>query len=235
MLNIAILIPTTTKNTKFKNLDDTYLYKYCIPSLLNSLPNEHTYTIYYAIDNDDKIYHKLKTKQKLLNTKLLKNINKVKIISTKGIEKGNVVAMWNKLFEKAYDDENDFFIQMGDDIVFHHKDWLNMCIAQILNNINIGVSAPTDINNPRILTQSVVSRTHMDIFGYYFNPKITNWGCDDWISGVYDSQFLYRNNTTLENRGGKPRYDIINNRELWNELIVEDKKKLRDYINNKIK
>ena len=110
-----------------------------------------------------------------------------------------------------------------------------MCIAQILNNINIGVSAPTDINNPRILTQSVVSRTHMDIFGYYFNPKITNWGCDDWISGVYDSQFLYRNNTTLENRGGKPRYDIINNRELWNELIGEDKKKLRDYINNKIK
>jgi hypothetical protein len=235
MLRVAILIPTTTKGTKFKKLEDTHLYKYCLNSLIATLPQEHKYTIYYAIDDDDKLYNKLQTKKKLSNVKLYKNIHNIKIISTKGIDKGNVVGMWNRLSENAFADGNDYFIQMGDDIVFHHKNWLNVCLGQLIMMNNIGVSSPTDINNPRILTQSVVSRKHLEIFGYYFNPKITNWGCDDWISGVYDSQFIYRNQTTLDNRGGKPRYDVVNDRPLWDKLISQDKLKLKDYINKIIK
>lgn len=230
-MKIGILIPTTTNNTKFKKLEDTHLYKYCLPSLINSLSNEHTYTIYYAIDDNDKLYHKLKTNKKLTNTKLISPINKVKIISTKSITKGDVVSMWNMLFKKAYEDNNEYFIQCGDDILFHHKNWLDVCIDQLKSNMDIGVSSPTDTNNPRILTQSVVSRKHMDIFGYYYNPQIKNWGCDDWITGVYDTKFVYRNPTTLCNRGGKPRYTPENNRELWDKLIAEDMIKLMDYVN----
>ena len=31
-------------------------------------------------------------------------------------------------------------------------------------------------------------------------------------------------------KGGQPRYDPDNDRELWNELIKQDKLKLKDYI-----
>ena len=76
-MKIAILIPTTTKNTKFKKLEDTHLYRFCLPSLTATLSVEHKYTIYYAIDDDDKIYNKCKIKSKLINDKLYKNIDKI--------------------------------------------------------------------------------------------------------------------------------------------------------------
>ena len=230
-MKIAILIPTTTKNTKFKKLEDTHLYRLCLPSLTATLSVEHKYTIYYAIDDDDKIYNKCKTKSKLSNDKLYKNIDKIKIISTNGIDKGDVVSMWNRLFRIAHDEGHDYFFQCGDDIEFYNNDWVNACIKTLSSQLNIGVVAPLDINNTCILTQSFVSRKHMDIFNNYFNPSITNWGCDDWITGVYAPQFTSQlPNHTLCNKGGQPRYNPDDDRELWDQLIKQDKLKLKDYI-----
>ena len=231
-MKVAILIPTTTNNTKFKKLEDTHLFKFCLPSLCNTLPtdNKFKFTIYYGVDKCDKIYHKVKTKQKLTNTKIYQNISNIKFI-TFDVEKGDVVAIWNGLFSRAYDDNNDYFIQMGDDILFHNKNWLEPCIHLLQSKMNIGVVAPTDINNPRILTQSIVSRKHMEIFGYYFNPNIKNWGCDDWITGVYSKQFISQTQQKIQNKGGKPRYIPLNDPQLWNNLINNDKIKLKDYIN----
>jgi len=94
------------------------------------------------------------------------------------------------------------------------------------------MASPIDIKC-RILTQSLVSRKHIEIFGYYFNPKITNWGCDNWINGVYHTEYLYRINThTLENIGDAmaPRYKPLLDEKLWRKLIAEDKLKLKEYI-----
>tara|TARA_R110002110_G_scaffold186407_3_gene393540 strand:- start:239 stop:958 length:720 start_codon:yes stop_codon:yes gene_type:complete len=235
-MNIAILIPTTTNNTKFKKLEDTHLFRVCVPSLMNTLSQEHKYTLYLAIDDDDKLYHKIQTKKKILNKQTYHILNKnikinIKIISTKGINKGNVVGMWNLLHKKAYEDQNDYFIQMGDDIAFHHKNWLNHSIASLHNNQDIGVSSPVDIGNQRILTQSVVSREHMKIFGYYYPEELTNWFCDDWITNVYSDTFIFRTQTALQNLGGKPRYIPNEDKELCEELVKRDIVKLKDYIN----
>ena len=37
------------------------------------------------------------------------------------------------LFKKAYDDGHDYFVQSGDDILYHTKDWLNLCIYHFDN------------------------------------------------------------------------------------------------------
>ena len=67
-------------------------------------------------------------------------------------------------------------------------------------------------NNARILTQSFVSRKHMELFGYYFPPEIINWCCDDWINDVYRAinQFFPLRNHICINVGGEPRYNINN-------------------------
>ncbi len=236
-MKVAILIPTTTKNTKFKKLDDTHLFKKCLPSLLNTLNPNHKYKLYLAIDDDDKILQKLTSKKKLLNRDTYKRINKnikleVEIMSTKGISKGNVVAMWNMMFKKAYDDLNDYFIQQGDDIVYHNQYWLDYCIKYLELNKNIGVSAPIDLNNQRILTQSVVSREHMDIFNNYYPEELKNWYCDDWITQVYSNNFIYKTEQALTNVGGKPRYTPENDKELCDKLVKRDKIKLKSYLNN---
>ena len=64
---------------------------------MRTLSTDHKYTFYYAIDDNDKLYNKLQTKKKLLNKDTYKHFNKninvdIQILSTKNIEKGNVVG-----------------------------------------------------------------------------------------------------------------------------------------------
>ena len=239
-MKIAFLIPSTTKGTKAKKLEDTYLFKYLINSLAHTLSTEHSYTFYYAIDDNDKLYHKLQTKKKILNKNTYKLINKnlnitPVILSTKGIEKGNVVGYWNMLFKKAYEDKNDYFVQCGDDILFLHRNWLELCIRHLHFDIGLGATSPKDIGNPNLMTQSVVSRKHMEIFGYYYPPELTSWFCDDWITKVYGKSLAVFTMSGLQNKGGEPRYtppDWETTKKLCNELVERDLPKLKNYINN---
>ena len=46
---------------------------------------------------------------------------------------------------------------------------------------------PLDSNNERILTQSFVHRTHLDVFGVhaYYPAAFRNWYSDNWATRVY--------------------------------------------------
>ena len=127
------------------------------------------------------------------------------------IPKGHLTVMWNKLFKIAYDDECEYFFQCGDDIEFKTNGWVEDCISKLQENNNIGLVGPVN-NNPRILTQSFVSKKHMELFGYYFPPEIINWFCDDWINEVYRSinKFFPLANHLCINVGGTPRYNVNN-------------------------
>jgi len=234
-MKIAFLIPSTSKGTKAKKLESTLLFKYLIQSLIRTLSSEHKYTLYYAIDDDDKLYSKLQTKKKILNKRYYGNLDITPVIlSTKNIEKGNVVGYWNMLFERAYLDGNDYFVQCGDDIVFHDNFWLDMCIINLNDALNIGCCSPQDIRMPNLMTQSVVSRKHMEIFGYYYPPELTSWFCDNWITDVYGKSFCQFLQCGLENKGGAPRYtppDWEITKKLCSDLVTRDKPKILNYIN----
>ena len=63
--------------------------------------------------------------------------------------------------------------------------------------------------NDKLLTQSIVSYQHYKIFGFYYPPEILNWGCDDWITEIYQQHnMVYRLNQGFYNMGGEPRYKI---------------------------
>tara|TARA_R110000787_G_scaffold116965_8_gene227416 strand:+ start:280 stop:1008 length:729 start_codon:yes stop_codon:yes gene_type:complete len=234
-MKIAFLIPSTTKGTKAKKLEDTFLFKILIQSLIRTLSNEHKYTFYYALDDNDRLYSKLQTKKKILNKRYYGNLDITPVIlSTKNIEKGNVVGYWNMLFERAYLDGNDYFVQCGDDIVFQNNNWLDMCVHNLNQSLNIGCCSPQDIRMPNLMTQSVVSRKHMEIFGYYYPPELTSWFCDNWITDVYGKSFSQFLPCGLENKGGAPRYtppDWEITKKLCSDLVTRDKPKILNYIN----
>ena len=234
-MKVAFLIPSTTIKRPWTKMEDTYLYNYLSKSLLNTLTDKHEYTMYINIDKDDPIYNKRGELDKLII--LLKNKIKVKIISDGKIQKGYVTGMWNYLFKIAYNDNNDYFYQCGDDIDFQHIGWLDTCIDILKSENNIGVCGPLSPPMSRILTQTLVSRKHMEIFGYYFPPEIKNWWCDDWINIVYHPQYLYMQKSLLAiNKGGEPRYTRLNSREnkyyklICFRLANRDKKKITRYI-----
>ena len=76
------------------------------------------------------------------------------------IEKGHVTEIWNRLFRVAYDDNNEYFYQCGDDIDFPNKGikWLDLCIKQLELNNNIGLASPVCYPNKKILTQELIDK-----------------------------------------------------------------------------
>lgn len=247
-MKIAILIPATSYKRKWTDIKESYLYINTIKSFLTTYNKEHNYKFYIGIDEGDIIYDNTENKEYIIRLlSVMKNVDLQFICFHKDIKKGHVTEMWNHLFKISYNDKYDYFVQCGDDIEFKTKHWIDDCIEVLKNNDDIGVSGPY-CNNPRLMTQSVVSRKHMEIFNYYFPPEIINWFCDDWINEVYKSinkLFTLKKHLCL-NIGGNPRYDINNDTTFVNnykvkfqnlklksgEVIKSDIEKLKKYIDN---
>lgn len=211
-MKIGLLIPCTSNGRQWKNIKESYLYKLSIKTFLLTANIEHDYKFYIGIDKNDIIFDN-KDNQKIIYDlkKIFKNID-YEFIVMNDIKKGHLTKMWNILFQKAYDENFDYFFQCGDDINFKTKGWVNDCIKTLQNNNNIGLTGPIN-NNSRILTQAFVSRKHMEIFGWFFPEEIINWCCDDWYNWVYQPKhFFPLRNHFCSNEGGKPRY-IINDNE----------------------
>lgn len=210
-MKIGMLIPSTSFNRQWNDYTDTYLYKYTLISFLTTYDSEHEYIFYIGIDKNDPVYDKEITMNKFIRfISVMKNVS-IEFIYLTNVKKGHLTVMWNQLFQKAYDDDCDYFFQCGDDIRFDTSGWVNSCISTLKKHNNIGMTGPIN-NNTQILTQSFVSRTHMILFEYYFPPQIINWCCDDWINHVYRkiNNFYPLMNHYCSNEGGTPRYTINN-------------------------
>jgi len=234
-MKIAFLIPSTTKNRPWKKIEETYLYTVFGRSFLNTLSDDIDYSIYINIDIDDPIYSKKEEKEKF--ERFIGEKAKIKWISDGHIQKGFLTLMWNYLFEKALEDNNEYFYQCGDDIWFENKDWIKECIEKMKKQNNIGICGPVNPPNYRILTQTLVSRKHYEIFKCYFPVQIKNWWCDDWINYVYYPNYVTKlKNLNAVNIGGEPRYskpdDTLNRkyRHICLKLVKKGKNLLNSYI-----
>ena len=236
-MKIAFLIPSTTKDRNWNKMEDTYIYNVFGKSLLNTLSdnNKIQYSAYIFIDKDDKIYSKENELAKL--RQLIEPRISIKIIHSDTIEKGHLTKMWNLLFSKAYNDGNDYFYQCGDDIYFENKNWIEVCIEILQEQNNIGICGPTNPPNEKILTQTFVSRKHMEIFGGYFPNQIKNWFCDDWINQVYYPTYVKGlPKLVARNIGGNPRYRLPDKNEFYkikhqtNKLTILGRQILSKYL-----
>ena len=248
--NVALLIITTSnKRDEWKCIKDSYLYNLTLKTFLLTYDKEHTYKFYIGIDKNDRIFDNSEHQDEITRfSKVFLNVEFEFVVYDAKVKKGHCTLMWNILFKKAYENKYDYFYQCGDDIIFTTKGWVNDSIKVLKNNNDIGLTGPVN-NNNRILTQSFVSRKHMDIFGWYFPEEIKNWCCDDWYNLVYSPNYLYPlNNHYAVNNGGKPRYDInndpnfvgnnqdafsnnLNNLRLETKILADTHKKIiEDYI-----
>jgi hypothetical protein len=212
---VALLIITTSnKRDNWVNIKDSYLYNITLKTFLYTHDKNNTYKIFIGIDKDDRIFDKKNEQDEI--TKFSKVFPYIEfefiVYDNNKIPKGHHTIMWNILFEKAYNENYEYFYQCGDDINFKTTGWINDSIKMLQSKNNIGLTGPIN-NNNRILTQSFVSRKHMEIFGWYFPEEIKNWCCDDWYNMVYSPEYLYPlMNHYAENNGGQPRYDINNDK-----------------------
>jgi len=226
-----LILATSNNRDNWISIKDSYLYNLTLKSSLLTINREHKYIYYIGIDKNDRIFDKKTAQNEILKFQnVFKHITIEFIVyDNNKIPKGYATLMWNVLFEKAYNDGCDYFYQCGDDMEFKTKNWINDSINMLKSKNNIGLTGPIN-NNNRILTQSFVSRKHMEIFGWYFPKEIKNWCCDDWYNIVYHPNYLYPlKNHFAENKGGQPRYKINNdnNFALNNMMFKNNVQKLR--------
>ena len=105
-----------------------------------------------------------------------------------------------------------FFCLVGDLNLtsHHHHPKTATSLIQVLNNVphRLGVVGPMDIQNTKVLTQAMVSRTHFDIFQTLYPSTFKNWYSDDWLSLVYSSgrTFMIDNVKMLNTNSQGTRY-----------------------------
>ena len=228
-----LILATSNNRDDWKSIKDSYLYNLTLKSSLLTIDTEHKYIYYIGIDKNDRIFDKQNEQKEILKFQnAFKHITiEFLVYDNEKIPKGYSTLMWNVLFEKAYNDGCEYFYQCGDDIEFKTKNWINYSINMLKSKNNIGLTGPIN-NNNRILTQSFVSRKHMEIFGWYFPKEIKNWCCDDWYNMVYTPNYLYPlRNHYAENNGGEPRYKINNDDNFTLNNIIF-KKKLENLRND---
>ena len=171
MFRIGFLIPVKTDTLD----SNSYIYK-LLNNFSNNINKNYIYNFYIGFNNNDKCLNQTDILNKFNNDYLTVNI----IEFDKNIEPGYVTKIWNRLFEISYNKNNDYFYQLGDDIVFDNYDFLDEYIQELNNINNIGVTGYLTKNGHNgILTQSFVSKKHFQIFGYYFPETIKNWYCDN--------------------------------------------------------
>jgi len=199
---IGICIPTTTRNRDWKHYNETYLYK-TLQSLEKTHPN---FNVYLGYDYDDDMWEILEHRF---------GINAVFNMPIEWVEmrhnKGNVAAIWNDLAELAFKDGCEYVFCMGDDIdIPKSNGWLNRLVNSLGPNLGI---AGGDSGNPALpMTQFLLHKSHWDLFGYIFHPKLENWYIDNYLLWLYGAdkknsrRYHYFDDIKLLNYGGEPRY-----------------------------
>jgi hypothetical protein len=212
---IALLVPVTSRGRTMTGAADADFLRLLLPSFLTTATFGVTtrYRIYLGYDAGDPLYDRAAIRRQLTTAFRAQVGGRPVTLMWRRCEgmQHAPVWVWNALFRQAFADGCDFFYQVGDDVVLETPGWArDFAAALLLNPLapGLGVTGPRDGNKPR-LTQSFVSRAHMQIFGTYFPSVFRNWWSDDWLTEVYRPAHLRPLSLHLvANRGGVERYRI---------------------------
>ncbi|MDI1443847.1 glycosyltransferase [Polyangium sp. 6x1] len=238
-VTIALLVPVTSRGRQLSSVVDTDLVRRLLRTFVETATwDERTrYRVYVGYDKGDPFYDDALNRDALANVFDRMVGERAAELVMHGCE-GTAHApmwVWNELFRLAYEDGCDWFYQIGDDIEIMSAGWADAFQRALTGNESapgVGVAGPLDVNNKSLLTQSFVSRRHMEIFGTYYPRAFKNWWGDNWIGAVYAPRHVFWCQSYLvRNAGGPERYKIDRNAEkILGEEVSREREKLEAWI-----
>lgn len=125
----------------------------------------------------------------------------------------------------------DYLYQVNDDVELLTSDWEAPLIEQLATRNNFGVTGPEDRGNGRILTQSFVHKTHVQIFDAYFAEPFKNWFSDDWLTLVYGASHTYRKHPVkVHHRASLQRYPTDDKAAVLHAEVQKGRQRIVDWI-----
>jgi len=244
---IAVLVPTTSRGRRLRGAADTDLLRVLLPSLLRTATWDGSlaYRLYVGYDAGDPYFDTGGAADVAAAIRRLVG-DRPLALALRRCEgtAHSPVAVWNHLFADAYAEGCDFFYQLGDDLALETAGWAReFPAALMLNPVEPGlaVTGPVDrghcLNDGRlkldVLTQSFVSRRHMEIFATYYPAAFRNWWSDDWITRVYAPEHLRPafHQTVYNTSRARQRYDIdYGARERFDAEVARGREQLARWL-----
>ncbi len=229
MTRIAFLVPATTHKRDWTDYTETDLYMFLMKSLEEHPPSGVEITILVGYDHDDTMYSVAENRMRF-NAVFPFTI---KWYEYDGSYKGKPTWIWNSLGDIAVNQGFEWFKALGSDIIVpKDKGWIGKMINDLKKSKKVGLSAG-DSGNPELpMTQFLIHKTHIQIFGWIFPPQIENWGCDNWIQEVYPEKYIhYSPHLKLLNLGGSPRYEIKFSRKFVDAMVKRHRPSVNRWIN----
>ena len=211
-----------------------------LPSILKTVSQkefeEFNIVIYIGFDHDDPVLDDYAHRSTI--RKQAENLIGDKPIAIRMFRLPNthrVAMLWSMLFVRAMRDGADYFYQVNDDLTLITPNWLTNFTATLDKNQGFGIVGPWDEFNElkcQVLTMSMVSRVHYDIFGTYYPVEMKDWKTDRLLTWVYGKNYTTCSRDFIANNGAAPtRYaycDFLAWRiilEKWQQKIAEWKAK----------
>jgi len=230
MHHIAILVPVCSRKQNYTTLSSTPFMKILYPSFMKYKDEAYRFTFFIGYDSSDDFY-----KQHIQNlTDMVDDTVEIKIYELEGCEHKPAKA-WNILFKYAFMEGFDYFYQIGDDVQLEDP-WTNVFVNMLQENDNIGVVGGCHLLNYRgrvargsspVIENAFVHKTHYHIFETFFDERIDNWFCDDWITEVYKPNHSIHINDIFVKNLVMDRYEIRNVNNEIKKYVRQGKEKLQ--------
>lgn len=240
---LAFGLPTTAKGMIAGS--EHVFVRALLPSILKTVSEEEflrfNVIVYVGFDHGDSVWDKPEIRA-ILRQKAQKIIGD-KPIAVRFYRLPNthrVAMLWSILFVKAMKDGADYFYQVNDDLTLVTPGWLTNFTTTLDSRGGFGVVGPSDEFNElkcQVLTMSMVTRVHYDIFGTYYPVEMKDWKTDRWLTWVYGKEGTNCWKDMVANNGAaKTRYaycDFLAWRILveWGERRIEEWKALNSTRN----
>lgn len=232
MKHIAILVPVCSRKQNYTTLSSTPFMKILYPSFLKYKDDGYKFSFYIGYDSTDDFYcQHIQDLPELIN----ENLQIIKLVDCEH----KPAKAWNILFKHAIIDECDYYYQIGDDVQIECP-WTNIFVNLLQENNNVGVVGGCHLMNyrgrvasgaPPVIENAFVHKKHYHIFETFFDERIDNWYCDDWITEVYKpNNSLHINDIFVKNLV-MDRYQIRNINNEIKRYVREGKEKILRWSN----
>ncbi|GET01671.1 glycosyltransferase family 2 protein [Rhizophagus clarus] len=189
--------------------------------------------IYIGVDKDDTLFHPIKNNpaESILNDHGFTDIKTMEF----DYPPGSICEIWIDLTHEAYNDNCDYFVLFGDDVIIETNGWMNK-FHEAYRKISIQKKVPrgfgcmtfTDTSFHGFPTFPVIGRVHLDIFNGDVLPRKTfknqdgdpyifqtyrRWGCSMMLTDVKIQNVVGGSSDPRYERTHHPNwsFDILNN------------------------
>lgn len=232
---LAFGFPTTARGMVAGK--DHVFIRSLLPSILKTISREEfekfNIVIYIGIDHDDAVlddhvYRSTFRKQAewLIGEKPIA-LRMFRLPNTH-----RVAMLWSMLFVKAMQDGADYFYQVNDDLTLVTPNWLTNFTSILDSNNGFGVVGPWDEFNElkcQVLTMSMVSRVHYDIFGTYYPVEMRDWKTDRWLTWVYGKNYTTCTKDFIANNGSAPTRYAYCDFLAWRILLEKGQRQIAEW------